>query len=211
MNLDDMRTLVRRDLHDEDPADQRWSDAELDRHIQHALRDLGYTSPLEARASLTTAQDSRDLDITGLSDLIQVEAVEHPTGQYPAQYVRFSVWAGTLTLLVDRVPQAGEEVAVYYGKLHTLDATTSTLPPHLEDVLATGAEAYAALEWASFATNRVNTGGEDTWRAYQAWGHERLAAFLRALSNHSQRNRVRARRLYVPAPAPASQTTDWGP
>ena len=34
MNLSEMRTIVRRDLHDEDAGNYRWTDDELDRHIQ---------------------------------------------------------------------------------------------------------------------------------------------------------------------------------
>ena len=107
-----------------------------------------------------------------------------------------------LTLLVDSPPLAAREVNVFYGRLHTLDDTTSTVPAALEDVLATGAAAYAALEWASFASNRVNVGGADVWRSYLVWGQERLAAFAAALARHGRRSGVRARRLYCPALAP---------
>ena len=61
---------------------------------------------------------------------------------------------------------------VYYGKLHKLDANSSTIPSSLEELVAIGAEGYAALEWSSFATNRVNVGGAEVWRHYQA-GAER--------------------------------------
>ncbi len=33
MNLTEMRTIVRRDLHDEDAANYCWTNDELDRHI----------------------------------------------------------------------------------------------------------------------------------------------------------------------------------
>ncbi len=211
MNLNDMRTRVRQDLHDEDATSYRWTDAELNRHIQHALQEVSVASSLEARATLTTTAGSRDLSLTSLTGLLQVEAVEYPTGNYPPQLVRFSVWGSTLTLLVDGAPAGGQSTAVYYGKLHTLDATSSTLPPTLEELVAMGAEAYASMEWASFATNRINVGGEDTSRQYMAWGQERLAAFRRALARHSSRNRVRVQALYRPLQAMESQATDWGP
>lgn len=209
MNLSEMRTRVRKDLHDEDS--QRWTDSELDRHISHALRELSLAVPLEAKATLTTTAGSRELSLSSLSNLVGVEAVEYPVGNYPPSYVRFSIWAGTLTLLVDKVPGAGESVNIYYGKLHTLDASTSTLPPPLEDLLAMGAAAYAANEWASYATNRVNLGGDDTWRNYLIWGQDRLAAFARGLAQQARKNIVRCRQLYTPYEPPASQSTDWGP
>src|SRR3989304_4242390 len=98
MNLSEMRTRVRRDLHDEDPANQRWTDAELDRHIQHALRDFGLSVPLEAKTTLTTTPNSRDLSIASLTDLVTVESAEFPVGNFPPTCVGFSLWGTTLTL-----------------------------------------------------------------------------------------------------------------
>ena len=40
MNLADMRTIVRRDLHDEEASNYRWTNDELDRHIAHAVKDF---------------------------------------------------------------------------------------------------------------------------------------------------------------------------
>ena len=211
MNLSEMRTRVRRDLHDEDPGNQRWTDDELDRHIERAVRELSLAIPLEAKAAPTTSEGSRDISLASLSDLVAVEAVEYPVDKYPPSYIPFSLWADTLTLLVDATPPGGESVNIYYGKMHTLDATISTIPPHLEELVATGAAAYAALEWASFATNRINVGGQDVWRQYLTWGQERLAVFSRALAKHSRRNAVRVRRLYTPATQPIDQSTVWQP
>jgi hypothetical protein len=211
MNLSDMRTRLRRDLHDEDSAAYRWVDAELDRHIGRAVREFSLALPLEATASLTTTAGSRDLSVASLSDVVAIEAVEYPTGQYPPSYAPYSVWLTTLTMLIDSAPSGVESVTVYYTKLHTLDATSSTVPPPFEDTIAAGAAAYAALEWASFATNRVNVGGKDIWREYLVWGQERMAEFQRALARHARRNAVRARRLYAPARDAASQSTVTGP
>jgi len=211
MNLSEMRGRLRKDLHDEDPANQRWTDGELDRHIQRAVRDLSLSAPLEAKTSLSTTAGSRELSIAGLTDLVAVEAVEYPTGDYPPTYVPYSVWLSTLTMLIDAAPGGVESVNVYYTKLHTLDSTSSTLPSRFEDVAAAGAGAHAALEWASFATNRVNVGGQDVWRDYLAWGQERLAEFERALARHGRRNAVRVRQLYRTAATPVDQSTVTGP
>ncbi len=196
MNLTDMRSRIRKDLHDEDSQNYRWTDSDLDRHIDHAVRELSLSSPLEAKATLSTTAESRDLSLSSLSDLVEIEAVEYPVGDYPPSYVRFSVWSDTLTLLIDSLPGDSEGVYVYYGKLHTLNADTSTIPAKLEDLAALGAAAYAAIEWASFATNRVNLGGAETWRNYLTWGEDRLAEFMKGLAKHSRKNTVRVRRLY---------------
>ncbi len=211
MNLSEMRTRVRRDLHDEDPASYRWTDAELDRHIEHAVRDLSAAAPLQTATILTTTAGSRELSLAGLAGLVQVEAVEYPTGQHPPHFVRFSLWGDTLTLLVPQPPADGQQVKVYYGKMHTLDATSSTIPVAQEEVVALGAEGYAALEWASFATNRVNAGGPNTWHHYLSWGQEQLARFHQRLAKLGRRASLRVRRLYLPDQEPASQAEVQGP
>ena len=196
MNLNDMRSRIRKDLHDEDSQNYRWTDSELNRHIDHALRELSLSCPLETKATLSTTAGSRDLSLSSISDLVEIEAVEYPVGNYPPSYVRFSAWADTLTLLMDSLPGDSEDVYVYSGKLHTLNADTSTLPAKLEDLVALGAAAHASIEWASFATNRVNLGGAETWRNYLTWGQDRLADFMKGLAKYSRKNTVRVRRLY---------------
>ena len=207
MNLPEMRTRVRRDLRDLDAADYRWSDTELDRHIEHAVRDLSLASPQEAKVALTASAGSRDLSVASLENLVSVEAVEYPADEYPPVYVLFSLWGDTLTLLVESAPMGGERAHVYYGKLHSLDANASTIPSSLEELVATGAAGYAALEWSSFATNRVNIGGAEVWRSYQSWGRERLDSFLKGLANH--RSRLRTRHMYS-APPDYSRATGRG-
>ena len=100
-----------------------------------------------------------------------VEVVEYPVDKFPKRYQRFSLWGDTLTLLSDEVPD-GSNAYIYYGKLHTLDVSTSTIPTNLEDLVATGAEGYAAVEWAAYAINQVNVGGTVTPGEFLAWGED---------------------------------------
>ncbi len=199
MDLTTMRTRVRRDLRDEDAANERWSDDELDRHIGRAVQEVSLAAPLEAATTLLTTAGSRDLDIAALTSRVSVETAEYPTGQYPPSLVPFTTWGDTLSLLVDGEPSEGEAVLVRYAQLHTLDDEGTTLPDRLHDLVATGAGAYAALEWASYATNRVNIGGAETWRNYHTWAQERMAAFAKALAKLGRERRLRAHRLYQPA------------
>jgi len=211
MDLAQMRTRLRQDLHDQDASSYRWVDAVLDRHVARALQEFSLASPLESKATLTTTLGSRELSLSSITDIVVIEAVEYPVGKYPPRYIPFSRWGTGLTMLIDGTPGAAEQVNLYYGKLHTLNATTSTIPSHLEDLVATGAGGYAAVEWANFAVNRVNVGGQDVWRHYLSWGQEKLAAFHKGLAKHGRRSMVRVKQLYRPAQPPASQSTDWGP
>ncbi|MBM3926727.1 MAG: hypothetical protein FJ320_12280 [SAR202 cluster bacterium] len=211
MDLTTMRDWIRADLHDEDSASYRWTNTVLNRHIDRTVREFSMALPRAQTATLTTSAGSRDLSIASLTNLVDIEAVEYPTGKYPPVYAPFSLWESTLTLLVDSTPSGGQAVKVYYGKLHALDASTSTLPPHLEDLVAAGGAGYAAVEWASFATNRVNVGGEAVWRHYLTWGQQRLAFFNQRLTKLSRRGSLRAQRLYGPAHSKPSQSLVVGP
>jgi len=210
MNLTEMRAIVRRDLHDEDEANYRWSDDELDRHIAHAVKEFSQAIPYEQKATIATTSGSREIDISTLTDRIMVEAVEYPVDKFPKRYQRFSLWADTLTLLGDEVPD-GSNTYIYYGKLHTLDADTSTIPAEHEDLIAAGACGYAAIEWAAYAINRVNVGGTITPREFLSWGREKLNFFKQELKRLGRKNRVRISRLYKPYYPVVSKTTDYGP
>ena len=210
MNLADMRAILRRDLRDEDPADYRWSDDELDRHIAHAVGEFSEAIAREQKATLATVAGSREIDISSLADRTMHQVIEYPVDRFPKQYQRFSLWADTITLLGDAVPD-GSNANIYYGKLHTLDATSSTIPSHLEDLIAGGAEGYAALEWAAFAINRVNVGGTMTAGEFLGWGKDKLGYFRKELRRLGRRNRARISQLYQPAYPAAAKTTDYGP
>ena len=71
MILSEMRTLVRRDLHDEDAANYRWSNDEIDRHIAHALSDFSDAIPVQQKATIATVADSREIDISAVTDRIR--------------------------------------------------------------------------------------------------------------------------------------------
>ena len=208
MDLSEMRTIVRRDLKDEDSQNYRWSNDELDRHIDHALREFSNACPQEQQSDIATTDGSREIDIGSLANRVLVFAVEYPIGNFPPTYQRFSLYQDTLTLLGDEVPD-GSNVRIFYGKIHTLDLTTSTIPPKHENIVAIGAEAYALLEWAAYAINRVSVGGEQTPRDFRTWGEELLEQFKAELKR--AKKRIRSASLYKPATPPVSKTTDWGP
>ena len=210
MNLTEMRTIVRRDLHDEDASNYRWSNDELDRHIAHTVKDFSEYLPYEQKATKATTSGSRELDISTLTGRVTVEAVEYPAGNFPKRYQRFSLWGDTLTFLGDEIPD-GSNAYIYYGKLHTLSAESSTIPAQYEDLIAAGAAGYAAIEWAVYAINRVNVGGGITPREFLAWGNEKLQYFKQELKRLGRRNRVRVRSLYKPYYPVVSKSTDYGP
>ena len=205
MTLSEMVTLVRRDLHDEESERYRFTDDALTRHILRAVKDFSESIPLEQTATVETVSGSRDIDISETTGRIMVEAVEYPAGKFPKCYQRFSLWADTLTLLGDAVPD-GSDVCIYYGGLHTLGEESSTIPEMYEDLIAAGAAGYAAMEFAAFTINQVNAGGTGSAQDFLSFGKESLLTFRKELKRLGRRNRVRAKSLYTTGNASVSRT-----
>jgi hypothetical protein len=209
--LTQMVARLRQDLHDEDAANQRWTDSSLLRAVAQAVRAYSLALPLAQKTTLTATFGSRDLDLSALADLVRVEAVEWPVDQFPPRYVRFALWGVTLTMLTPEVPNGAESVRVFWGKLHTLTDATQTVASAHEDVIATGAAAFAAIELANYHINLANTGGGEVWRRYLAWGTARRDEFYAALERVGDLAALRPRTLYVPVGAAGSQSRDPGP
>jgi len=200
MNLAEMIALVRTDLHDEEEANYRWTDAELTRHINRAVGELSESLPLPAKATLSTTAGSMEIDISGLSDRIMVAAIEYPVGEMPASYQQFSIWGDTLTITSGNQPD-GTNCNVYYGVSHTLDSEGSTVPGKYEDLVVGGACGYAAIELAVFAINRVNVGGAATPGELLEWGNQKIKVFRQELRRLGRRNQVRSSALFSPETA----------
>jgi hypothetical protein len=208
MNLTDLITLVRKDLHDQNSENYRWSDDELTRHINRAVKEFSEEVPLPARATLPTAGDSREVDISALEGRIMVEAVEYPLLSFPPDYQQFTVWGDTLAIISGSEPD-GSNCHIYYGTLHTLNAGGSTIPAKYEDIIAAGACGYAAVAWAVYAVNRVNVGGALTSKEYLEWGNRKLDEFRRELKRLGRKNRVRVSSLYQPYHPVVNQSSDY--
>lgn len=193
--LTSIRERVRNDL--SDTSSIVWTDEMLDRHIAHALSDLSLAIPRELSQDIATTAGTRDISLSGLEAPIDIEMVEYPIGRYPPCYPGFATWGSGLTLHTSELP-TGDDARVFYVASHELDDAGSTLPDHLCDILVTGAAAYAALELSTGAANEVTVQPAASER-YAALARARLTAFRQLLHTFGRKNRVRARRLYVPA------------
>jgi hypothetical protein len=195
MTLADMRTLVRRDLKDEDASNYRWQDTEIDRAIARAVAELSRYVPREMQDAIATTDGSLYIDIVSLTDRVSVDRVEFPLGERPRQFQRFTVYADAITLIGD-VEGDGEDCYVYWGKVHTLDGSTSTIPTYLEDVLALGAAAYAVLAQTQYRTDTAGFGGEQADRDYQSWGNTMLKEFKAQLKRFGRGRKLKISQFY---------------
>jgi hypothetical protein len=195
VNLSDMRTLVRRDLKDEDPSNYRWQDNEIDRAIGRAVAELSRYVLREMKSTIATVDDSREIDISSLTDRVSVDKIEFPIDETPRQYQRFSVYRDTLTL-IGGVKGDGEDCYVFWSKVHTLDGSTSTIPSYLEDVLALGATAYAVLAQTQYRVDVAGHGGEQADRDYQSWGAAMLKEFKAQLKRFGRGRKLKISQFY---------------
>ena len=195
MDLSTMRTLVRRDLKDEDSSNYRWQDNEIERAIARALAELSRYVPRDMKSTIATTDGSREIDISSLTDRVSVDRVEFPVGETPRQFQRFSLYADTITLIGDAEGD-GENCYVYWGKVHTLDGSTSTIPSYLEDMLALGAAAYAVLAQAQYRTDVADFGGDRADTDYQSWGRAMLKEFRDTLKRYGRGRKLKISQLY---------------
>src|SRR3990170_6033525 len=105
IDRDDLRTRLRQELHDEDSANYRWTDAVLNRHIDRAVRELSAVWPRERKTTAQTAAGSRDVSVT-LDQLVRIEAVEYPTAEGAAAFGQGQLDGSGLTLLLESAPAA---------------------------------------------------------------------------------------------------------
>jgi len=198
---------LRCELGHEDAANERWTDAELARHLLRAADNLSDAWPDERETLLTTTPGSRDISISTLDELVRIEAVEFPIGVWPPEYVQFQTWGATLTLMLDAAPPAAAGVNIFWGRRHRIESRTSTVPIQAEETLLLGAGAYALLEQAQLPINRINVSGAGAEEDFKRQGEERLRQFRQQLRRFGNRARVRTSQLYTPAQPEADQET----
>lgn len=212
-NSTTLRDLLRLDL--KDPASAaNWSDAELDRHIAHAIEEYSLAFPYKRTTQLTATAGVRTLSLATLTHPISIEAVEWPTGNYPRTMVDFyyDQVNGTLTLLGDSAPASTTlAVNVTYDSLHTVSASQLTVPEYHYALVLQGAAAYAAEEWASYATNRVNLDARAVGH-YLEQARRKLSHFHGELQRPRRTGALQQLQTYTPNATSANrQNTDPGP
>jgi hypothetical protein len=209
-NINDYVASRRIDL--DDPSAHLWSNADLQRHVLHAVGEYQLWKPLEALDTAhTLTPGSRTLDVSDLTSLVRVLAVEYPTGAWPPAYVQFQQWAKALTLLLDGAPSAADPLGVnlYLLLRHTVDGTLCTIDPADDETIVAGGVHFAALEYSFLTAGTVNAAGPNTWLRYRDLALDKAAEFRSALQE--VRAVVTPNRLYVPAEPHVSRTVVQGP
>jgi len=141
------------------PAWQRYAYAyaqeDIDEAIRWALARYSEINPDQTIASITLAATSREVDISSITDYIQVQRVwwdyDSSDPEYPPSWRNFEQWPGNILFIKDAdEPATGDVVRIWYTRQHSLNgldsASTTTFPDDAETLIVTGATGYAAME-----------------------------------------------------------------
>ena len=194
MTLTEVRTRVRQDLKDTDAANYLWTDSEVDAAIQRVVSEFSLAYFKQELSELDTVSDSKSIDISSLTNLVKVLSVEFPIDQDPPYLQHFALW-GTNITMTDKGD--GSKARIKWGKLHTLDATSTTIPIQFDELIVLGATAYLALSASAYNINRATIGGKETSLNYSKWAQSRLDHYNRELKRISLNNRVIVREFYT--------------
>ncbi|MFA5377309.1 MAG: hypothetical protein WC455_16280 [Dehalococcoidia bacterium] len=149
-NLDaiiaDAKQLLRDEFNQTDLED--FPSEELTVIARKILVEVSMHSPYMVEEALTTTADSKDLTVSAITDLLEIERIEYRTHRTPREFRNWTEYkTGTVSLMINFNPSAGEDVHVYCRKLHTLTNTASTMKPQEEECLIAGTVARAAFDW----------------------------------------------------------------
>jgi len=189
-----MRARVRQDLQDTDAANYRWTDDEIDGAIERVVREFSFRYPLQQQDDIATTDDSNEIDISSLLKLLKVYSVEFPIGYRPAHYQRFSVWQSIIHM---EESGNGDDARIRWGKLHTLDAESSTIPEQFEEIIVLGATGYLATSASVYTVDRATIAGRHATINFLKWGRERLAQYHKELRSIALDNRIVSKELYL--------------
>jgi hypothetical protein len=193
MNLTEMRTRVREDLQDEDDANYRWTNDQVDGAIERVVKEFSLAYPQMESTDIATTEDSRELDISSLSGLIAIRRVEFPIGNDPPYYQRFDIW-GTKLYMADK--GNGDDARVRWYKEHTLDAESSTIPAQFEEIIVLGATGYLAASASVYTVDKATIAGKWATINFLKWGEQRLDRYHKQLRRISRDSRVISKELY---------------
>lgn len=127
----------------------------------------------------TDCTSAKEVDISDIEDLLEVEKAEYPTRQNPQRFRDVEVFGYILRLNVDATPDDGDEIFLYCNKVHSLTGSASTLKANLEKVLVEGVVANVAQAWC--AEQKRKDIVPASVQQHQDWADKQLAIYLRNL------------------------------
>lgn len=177
--LSAIRETVRQLLRDEfqEDTDYEFADDELEIYINECLVEISQPRPYEVKETVES-DGTKEVDISEIEDLLEVEKAEYPTGSDPPDYRDVSIFGNTLRIEIDSTPTSGEDIYLYCHEVHQLTESSSTLSPDLEKVLVEGVVAKAAMAWLNKMRAQIVP---SSVRLYQAWANNQFLIYQNSL------------------------------
>ena len=193
MTLTEFVARVREDLKDTDSQNYIWTDDEVEGAILRVVDQYSLRAPIQQQTDITTTDGDTELDISGLTGILQIESVEFPIGETPKHLQHFAHWA---TLLYMQDEGDGTDARVRWLKKHTVGAS-STIPTEHDEIIVLGATGYLAMSASAYTVDRAAIAGRYGTQNYKLWGRERLRRYDQLLNKLTQVSRVTTRQLYT--------------
>ena len=129
----------------------------------------------------TDCSSPKEIDISDIDDLLEVDKVEYPTREDPRSFNRFSVFGYILRMEAGSDPDDGDEIFLYCHKLHSLTEAVSTLDLQLEGCLVKGVVAKAAQAWCAEQMRKDIV--PSSVKLHQNWADKQLAIYMNNLNS----------------------------
>ena len=167
-----------------------WGTATIAAQMQLDIRVLSEYTPQLAQATVAFAGTARELSISSLADVLEIEAIEFPINEHPRRYVNFSVRGGSV-ILDDYKPSVSntDTAYVWYSAPHTVSGTaTNTLNKWQEDILIELTASHLLQNISRDRREEVNIGGGDVDSKYMNDGLRREQQAMSRLMAHVKPN-----------------------
>jgi len=195
---DEQGKAFRYGIRSQPPAWQRYAysygQADIDEAIRWAIYRYSEILPAQTIASLTLSADGREVDISSLTNLWNVQRVwwnyDSSAPSYPPEWRDFEQWPGQILFVKDGdEPQTGDVVRLWYTRLQTLNgldgASTTSIAEQDTNLIVVGAAGFAAEERVQEQPQR------SVPRKLREWAEARLHEFERGLKQIARRQAAR--------------------
>lgn len=155
-----------------------FANDELDLHINEVLVEISQRNPYIVKETVQS-DGTRELDISEIENLLEIDYAEYPTGNYPLDKRNISIYGTTARLDIDTAPTSGDDVYLWCHKVHSLTESASTLNPALEKILVEGVVAKVALAWCNKMRSQIVPA---SYRWYQNWANNQFLIYQNSLN-----------------------------
>ena len=172
-----------------DTATAIWGTATIAAQMALDTHVIDDYTPQLAQATVTFAGTARELSISSLTDILEVEYVEFPIDLHPKRYVNFSVRGGSVILDTYKETVSSADTAyVWYSAPHTVSGTVNTLNKWEEGILIELTAAHLLQNISRDKREVVNFGGGDIDTKYLNDGLRKEEQVMSRLMAHVEPN-----------------------